>query len=597
MELGLGGVATGPVDRVWYSEDGSTLFARTILGLIYSTSDMETWTVIAGDTKIPETRDAAAPKPPEPQSKIRLATRGRLYAAGNYVYRSEDQGVSWNNLTMFRGTSILGGSALDLAVSPRDSEDVTIAGVTGVWRSTDGGLTWNGLNAGLPNLTFDRILATPIGVTGLRLSLFDHELEWAPGERSAWREPAKQDAALAAEVARNTRLSAQFSGTVTTSIAIGEIWYAGLADGRLASSADRGATWTYFQLAETGRVERIVADPADPRVALAAIGARPSTLSPQIRGAHVLRTASAGRVWDDLTSDLPDAAIHGLSFEKSSGAIYVAGDKGVFWTATDLIALGPPPTWRSLNVGLPGGMPAVDVRLDSGANQVYAGVLGFGVFATTAPHRRGSPRLAIAADYSSRPAAPGSLLTVFGSSAVTAVSGRLRVPVLASSESRSEIQIPFEARPGGTFTLSLDSGRSTLQLGFSIESASPAIFVERDGTPMLYDSDSGVQLNSVTGAHAGGRLQILSSGLGRVNPEWPTGTPAPAENPPAVAGVVRAYLDGAEAGVIRSVLAPGYVGFYLVEVQLPSIVNYGPAELLISVDGKESNRVRVYVEP
>ena len=186
---------------------------------------------------------------------------------------------------------------------------------------------------------------------------------------------------------------------------------------------------------------------------------------------------------------------------------------------------------------------------------------------------------------------------MFGSSAVTAVSGRLRVPVLASSESRSEIQIPFEARPGGTFTLSLDSGRSTLQLGFSIESASPAIFVERDGTPMLYDSDSGVQLNSVTGAHAGGRLQILSSGLGRVNPEWPTGTPAPAENPPAVAGVVRAYLDGAEAGVIRSVLAPGYVGFYLVEVQLPSIVNYGPAELLISVDGKESNRVRVYVEP
>jgi uncharacterized protein (TIGR03437 family) len=49
--------------------------------------------------------------------------------------------------------------------------------------------------------------------------------------------------------------------------------------------------------------------------------------------------------------------------------------------------------------------------------------------------------------------------------------------------------------------------------------------------------------------------------------------------------------------VTRATLAPGYVGFYLIEVQLPKLVNSGPAELYLDVDGQPSNRVRVYIEP
>jgi uncharacterized protein (TIGR03437 family) len=45
------------------------------------------------------------------------------------------------------------------------------------------------------------------------------------------------------------------------------------------------------------------------------------------------------------------------------------------------------------------------------------------------------------------------------------------------------------------------------------------------------------------------------------------------------------------------VLAPGFVGFYLVEVEIPKIVNYGPAELYIEAGGQTSNRVRIYIEP
>ena len=82
-----------------------------------------------------------------------------------------------------------------------------------------------------------------------------------------------------------------------------------------------------------------------------------------------------------------------------------------------------------------------------------------------------------------------------------------------------------------------------------------------------------------------------------MKPDWPTGLAAPLENPPQVAGVVHAWLDRTPVEVTRAVLAPGYIGFYLIEIEIPKIVNYGPAELYLDVDGQASNRVRVYIEP
>jgi len=72
---------------------------------------------------------------------------------------------------------------------------------------------------------------------------------------------------------------------------------------------------------------------------------------------------------------------------------------------------------------------------------------------------------------------------------------------------------------------------------------------------------------------------------------------APAEEPPKVAAAVSAFLDRSPVEVTRATLAPGYIGFYLVEVQLPAIVNRGAAELYLEAGGRESNRVRIDLEP
>jgi uncharacterized protein (TIGR03437 family) len=134
-------------------------------------------------------------------------------------------------------------------------------------------------------------------------------------------------------------------------------------------------------------------------------------------------------------------------------------------------------------------------------------------------------------------------------------------------------------------------------VGVPLEATSPAIFVDRDGSPMLLDADSGVLLDGMNPAHSNSRLQILATGLGKVNPAWPTGVASPLEDPPQVVAPVRAYLDRAPVEVRRATLAPGYIGFYLIEVELPAIVNSGPAELYLEADGRGSNRVRIYLEP
>ena len=131
----------------------------------------------------------------------------------------------------------------------------------------------------------------------------------------------------------------------------------------------------------------------------------------------------------------------------------------------------------------------------------------------------------------------------------------------------------------------------------AVQPASPAIFLDRDGAPMVLDADTGLMLDSANTAHSNTRIQILATGLGQVKPHWPTGLAAPLENPPAVAATVRAYLDRTPVEVTRATLAPGYVGLYLIELQLPALVNAGPAEFYISADGQESNRVRVHLEP
>jgi uncharacterized protein (TIGR03437 family) len=590
VELALASAATGAVGQVWFSADGGRLFARTLAGRTYVTSDFETWSPATDALPAsPEGRlqPAEPARLPEAGALAVMAApdRAHIYAIGQHLFRSEDGGRSWTNLTQFRSASVVGSGQHSLAVSPLDTGQLVLANDYGVWRSMDGGLTWAGLNQFLPNLPVRRILATQGGTSGTRVAADGlGTLELPPGG-AVWF-PAR-DTQQTAEEALLAQYSRMTGAQITAIGAGGSTVYAGSADGRIWVSLDAGATFRASRSDVAGAVERFYVDPAEPRVALAALSGS---------GPRVLRTTSSGSLWDDLTGNLPDAPVHGIAADRVAGAVYAATGRGVFLARTDLEnATQPAANWVSLGEGLPAA-DAWDVRLDPAGVQLYVAMDGYGLYATAAPHRLWNLRIVSTADFTARPAAPGALLSVIGGHVNTVRGGDLSYPVLSASERESQIQVPFEA-VGPNVALSLETSAGRVTVGLPVQPTSPAIFVGSDGVPMLYDADSGLPLDARNAAHSNGRIQILATGLGKVRPDWPANLPAPRQNPPAVAASVRIYLDGSPLQVTRATLAPDFIGFYLIEAQLPPVANLGTSELYISAEGQESNRVQIVVEP
>jgi len=224
MEVGLASPATGPVETVWYSPDGARLYARTRAGRVFETTDFESWTPaqgVSGPADPPALPvDPPVDRIPEPGAKLALvAASGRIYALGTQLYRSDDGGRSWSNLTDFHNQSIIGPAQHSLAVSPGDADQLAVANDFGVWRSMDGGLSWSGLNLHLPNLAASRILATPGGMHGTRIQVQDRGAMELPPGAEAWQPISSaqaetndtvQDAAEASAMRRETSGSIRF---------------------------------------------------------------------------------------------------------------------------------------------------------------------------------------------------------------------------------------------------------------------------------------------------------------------------------------------------------------------------------------------------
>jgi uncharacterized protein (TIGR03437 family) len=367
------------------------------------------------------------------------------------------------------------------------------------------------------------------------------------------------------------------------------VFYAGTSDGHLWVASDGGASWRAAMqgLAAGGNpIQGIFLDPRDSRVAVVAVGGSGS--------GHVFRTTNGGLFWDDLSANLPDGPVYAVAANAETGSIYLASEAGVFYTRGDLRNAGPATPWVRLAGSLPEA-PVEHLKLDARTGSLCVAVAGHGIFRAQVPDVAEALRVLNAADLSARAAAPGGLLTVLGASVRAARTGNLTAPVLASSQGQAQIQVPFEAT-GTRLDLALETQLGLARLGIPLEEVSPAIFVDADGAPLLLDA-SGAMLDHTRPARAASRVLVLATGLGRVRPDWPTGLAAPLENPPSTIAAVEAYLDGAPLRVFSSTLAGGYIGVYLVEVELPSVLNSGTAELTIAAGGKPSNKVRIFLEP
>jgi uncharacterized protein (TIGR03437 family) len=584
IQADLAGLASGPVASVWYSLDGGTLYAKLPSGQTFETTDFEHWT--RSQAAHPESAPQIIIPVSLPEPGRVVAASGdshREWALGKNLFVSEDGGKTWTNLSAGSGDPVVGEGQRDVAVDAADSDTVAIANDYGVWQTRDNGKSWAGLNDNLPNLPVTRILSIKRGA--FRIALNDGRALLLADARSPWN-IVKSDSTLSAEAQERQAAGKSLGVEISAVARAGDYTYAGSVDGRIWTSRDRGATWGAPQVAGRGAVERFFIDSDAPRAALAVIAGS---------GAHVSRTVSGGSVWDDVTGNLGDTAVHAAVADRGSQTAFVATDKGIFSAHVDMNAVVEPSNWSAVTGSLPKAR-AVDLAIDASSGQLFAALEGYGLFTAPLPASSGALRITNAADFSMRPAAPGSLISVSGGKVSGARAGDLEFPLLASSEFEAQMQVPFEAKAPSVDLSIQSAGAGVTTVPLTVQNVSPAIFIDRDGAPFVVDADSGLTLGASDPAHPRMRLQLMATGLGRVQPDWPTGVPAPAENMPKVVAGVQAYLDGVPMEVTHASLAPGYVGYYLVEIQLPAVLNAGPAELYLVADGQESNRVSLMVD-
>jgi uncharacterized protein (TIGR03437 family) len=579
INAGVAGPASGPVAALWYAAGTGRLLVQTESSRVFETADFVHWR-LNSDATAPVGNTGAVNPASLPEAGARVqAAASRMYAAGpSNVYASDDSGRTWVNLTGYNNRSVISDGFTALAVAPGNPQEISAANRLGVWRSLDGGLSWQSLNEDLPNLRVRKLI-------GRRTAMLD-DGTLAEAWAGAWTPVSGGDP----EVALRARFSASIHLEVSTAVSSGTASYAGTADGRLLVSRDNGATWRDGGLTpqDTARVAaesiaRIWVDGDRPDVALAAAGA------------HLYRTINGGLFWDEVTGTLQSGEIHGITADRSAGVVYAATDRGLFSGSLSLNDAGAAATdWKTASRDLPAA-PAWDVRLNADSTLTVA-LDGYGVFESAAPHRTLNVRIVSGADLTARPAAPGSLISVLGAKVESVSNQGVSYPVLASSDQSSQLQVPFETATG-TFSLSLAGETERWSVPLTVNATAPAIFVDVDGAPLILDAASGLVVDPKLAVYAGSTVQILATGLGKVTPEWPTGVPAPLDSPPAVSGTVAAFLDGRPIEVTRAVLAPGYVGYYMVELQIPAIVNRGASELRIVMNGVESNRVKLYLDP
>ena len=243
IDLELAGLATGPVDRVWYSPAGDQLLIRASSGKVFETNDFDQM----GRRSCRDRGSARAGGPfdrlPENGAQVRnpAGPSPRVYAFGRFVYRSDNSGKNWENLTAFHGMSIVGDNLHDLAVSPSNEDEIVVAGSAGVFRSLDGGQSWSSLNENLPNLPSARIRSLPQGRQGAQIELPGAMVvEWQPGERKPGGPRTTPKPPMSWRIAsfeRNPRRKRH-------RLAIGQPYiYTGMADGRIIVSADSGINW------------------------------------------------------------------------------------------------------------------------------------------------------------------------------------------------------------------------------------------------------------------------------------------------------------------------------------------------------------------
>lgn len=335
--LAIGALAVAPSnDAVVYAGTGEGSLAGDSYfgnGVIKSTDGGNTWSQVSGDYFQGVSISRIVVDPTNPSHVYAAVLRGRGGARRTTpavhsrfgIWESNDGGVNWTLLKEAKSES---NGATDLEIDPRNPR-ILYSSFWGdaIYKSTDGGASWNPIMSGLP-------AGADYASTATRFSI-------------AISHPSASSAAV---------LYAGFDWADA----------AGYHPARVFKSTDAGASWAMLPAGANGTdgVEDycgtqcfydnvIEVDPANPNVVYAG-GSYGYDLSPQSGG--IYRSTDGGQTWLNLGWDLhPD--FHALAMDPSNPSHVLIGNDGGVWYSDDRggrPSAGDPLSsvdWQDLNDG------------------------------------------------------------------------------------------------------------------------------------------------------------------------------------------------------------------------------------------------------
>jgi photosystem II stability/assembly factor-like uncharacterized protein len=261
---------------------------------------------IAGSTRLRKSNDGGRTWAP---LRIRLPLYGvgavafdpkdadTFYVAVGYLglLATHDGGDTWRRL---EGP---GGGVLSFALDPAASRTLYMSTRSGIFKSTDGGTNWHGLNGGLVDGERPWLVDVDRHATGTVYASGGGRLLRSLDSGATW-----------------TGSTNGLSATHVTSLALAsKRLYAGTGGSGVSSSSDGGRSWR--RLKTPAVVWSVVSDPKFEHTIYAATDS-----------SAVVRSDDDGRSWRAASGGLPVHRVFGLAADERTGKLFAGTGSGIF---------------------------------------------------------------------------------------------------------------------------------------------------------------------------------------------------------------------------------------------------------------------------
>ena len=209
------------------------------------------------------------------------------------------------------------------------------------------------------------------------------------------------------------------------------------------------------------------------------------------------------------------------------------------------------------------------------------------------------------------PVSPGSIVSLFGtllaggnasaastplpnSLGGTSVSiGGKPAPLFFVSPTQINAQVPWETQPGSASVIVTSNSVPSAALSFTVAAATPAIFTFGTNRAVVQNQDYTLN-NTGNPAAVGSYITAYLTGGGPLDNAVSTGAANPLSPLSSVTAPYSATIGGQAANMLFLGLAPGFVGLYQANLQVPQLSS-GDYPLVITVGGAKSNAPMITV--